>query len=31
MFGITHFEKWLDRTVGSAFVGLGIRLATATR
>ncbi|CAN7148042.1 LysE family translocator [Paraburkholderia hospita] len=24
-------KKWLDRTVGSAFVGLGIRLATATR
>ncbi|PXW29569.1 LysE family translocator [Paraburkholderia caballeronis] len=24
-------RKWLDRTVGSAFVGLGIRLATATR
>lgn len=24
-------KKWLDRTVGTAFVGLGIRLATATR
>ena len=24
-------RKWLDRTVGTAFVGLGIRLATATR
>ena len=24
-------QKWLDRTVGTAFVGLGIRLATATR
>jgi threonine/homoserine/homoserine lactone efflux protein len=24
-------KKWLDRTVGSAFVGLGIRLATAAR
>ena len=24
-------KKWLDRTVGSAFVGLGLKLATATR
>ncbi|MGU7783355.1 LysE family translocator [Burkholderia sp. PU8-34] len=24
-------KKWLDRTVGSAFVGLGLRLATAQR
>ena len=24
-------KKWLDRTVGSAFVGLGVKLATATR
>lgn len=24
-------KKWLDRVVGSAFVGLGLRLATATR
>ncbi|ACC69232.1 LysE family translocator [Paraburkholderia phymatum] len=24
-------KKWVDRTVGSAFVGLGVRLATATR
>lgn len=24
-------KRWLDRTVGSAFVGLGVRLATATR
>jgi len=24
-------KRWLDRTVGTAFVGLGIRLATATR
>jgi RhtB (resistance to homoserine/threonine) family protein len=23
-------KKWLDRTVGSAFVGLGVKLATAT-
>jgi len=24
-------KKWLDRGVGSAFVGLGIKLATASR
>lgn len=24
-------KKWLDRTVGTAFVGLGLKLATATR
>ncbi|WP_322010657.1 LysE family translocator [Paraburkholderia sp. J12] len=24
-------KKWLDRTVGTAFVGLGVKLATATR
>lgn len=24
-------KKWMDRTVGSAFVGLGLKLATATR
>ncbi|MGH8777548.1 LysE family translocator [Paraburkholderia sp.] len=24
-------KRWLDRTVGSAFVGLGVRLATVTR
>jgi RhtB (resistance to homoserine/threonine) family protein len=24
-------KKWLDRTVGSAFVGLGVKLATTTR
>jgi len=24
-------KKWLDRTVGSAFVGLGVKLATASR
>lgn len=24
-------KKWLDRTVGSAFVGLGLRLATSQR
>jgi threonine/homoserine/homoserine lactone efflux protein len=24
-------KKWLDRLVGSAFVGLGLRLATATQ
>ncbi|WP_322043691.1 LysE family translocator [Paraburkholderia sp. J67] len=24
-------RKWLDRTVGSAFVGLGLKLATSTR
>ncbi|QBQ96174.1 LysE family translocator [Paraburkholderia pallida] len=29
--GKPGIKKWLDRTVGSAFVGLGVRLATATR
>ena len=29
--GKPGIKKWLDRTVGSAFVGLGLRLATATR
>jgi RhtB (resistance to homoserine/threonine) family protein len=29
--GKTGVKKWLDRGVGSAFVGLGIKLATATR
>lgn len=29
--GKTGVKKWLDRSVGSAFVGLGIKLATATR
>lgn len=29
--GKPAMKKWLDRGVGSAFVGLGIRLATATR
>ena len=29
--GKTGVKKWLDRGVGSAFVGLGIRLAIATR
>ncbi|WP_434661353.1 LysE family translocator [Paraburkholderia sp. A3BS-1L] len=29
--GKPGIRKWLDRTVGSAFVGLGLRLATATR
>jgi RhtB (resistance to homoserine/threonine) family protein len=29
--GKPGIKKWLDRTVGTAFVGLGIRLATATR
>ena len=29
--GKTGIKKWLDRGVGSAFVGLGIKLATATR
>jgi threonine/homoserine/homoserine lactone efflux protein len=24
-------KKWLDRGVGSAFVGLGLKLATASR
>lgn len=24
-------KKWLDRGVGSAFVGLGVKLATSTR
>jgi threonine/homoserine/homoserine lactone efflux protein len=24
-------KKWLDRVVGSAFVGLGLKLATAQR
>ena len=29
--GKPGIKKWLDRGVGSAFVGLGIKLATATR
>ena len=29
--GKAGVKKWLDRTVGSAFVGLGLKLATATR
>jgi len=29
--GKPGMKKWLDRTVGSAFVGLGLKLATATR
>lgn len=29
--GKPGIKKWLDRTVGSAFVGLGLRLATAPR
>lgn len=29
--GKSGVKKWLDRTVGSAFVGLGLKLATATR
>ncbi|CAB3781144.1 Leucine efflux protein [Paraburkholderia caffeinitolerans] len=29
--GKPGIKKWLDRTVGSAFVGLGLRLAAATR
>ncbi len=29
--GKPGIKKWLDRTVGSAFVGLGIKLATSTR
>jgi RhtB (resistance to homoserine/threonine) family protein len=29
--GKPSVKKWLDRVVGSAFVGLGLKLATATR
>ncbi|WP_322091438.1 LysE family translocator [Paraburkholderia bannensis] len=29
--GKPGIRKWLDRTVGSAFVGLGVKLATSTR
>ncbi|MBN3854357.1 LysE family translocator [Paraburkholderia sp. Ac-20340] len=29
--GKPGIKKWLDRTVGSAFVGLGLKLATSTR
>jgi RhtB (resistance to homoserine/threonine) family protein len=29
--GKPSVKKWLDRVVGTAFVGLGLRLATATR
>lgn len=29
--GKPGIKKWLDRTVGSAFVGLGVKLATSTR
>ncbi|CAG9218282.1 Lysine transporter LysE [Paraburkholderia tropica] len=29
--GKPGIKKWLDRTVGSAFVGLGVKLATTTR
>ncbi|GAB2872408.1 LysE family translocator [Paraburkholderia jirisanensis] len=29
--GKPGIKKWLDRVVGSAFVGLGLKLATATR
>ena len=29
--GKPGMKRWLDRSVGSAFVGLGIKLATASR
>jgi threonine/homoserine/homoserine lactone efflux protein len=29
--GQPSVKKWLDRGVGSAFVGLGLKLATASR